>query len=76
MKAYIEDEHKTECDVTFWVLMVMKIQIVVFCVVTLCSDVVGYQHVRGPCYFCLHHITTLHDSPENCSLKAVYICSV
>jgi len=30
----------------------MKIQVTVFWAVTLSSDVVGYQHFRGPC--CLH----------------------
>jgi hypothetical protein len=30
--------------------MVMKIQVVVFWVMTLCIDVVGYQCFRGPCY--------------------------
>jgi len=29
-----------------------SIQVAVFCVMTPCSDVVGYQNFRGPC--CLH----------------------
>lgn len=29
------------------------IQIVVFCIVSHCSDAVGYQHYGGPCY---HHL--------------------
>jgi hypothetical protein len=36
----------------FEVFMVIKIQVVVFWVLTPCSVVVGYQHSRGPC--CLH----------------------
>jgi len=34
----------------FDVLMVLKIQVMVFWVVTLCSDVVGYQHLLKLCY--------------------------
>jgi len=30
----------------------MNIQVAVFWIVTLCSDVAGYQHFIGPC--CLH----------------------
>jgi hypothetical protein len=39
--------------VKFKVLMVVKIQVEVFWVVTLCSVLVGYQHFGGPCYLCL-----------------------
>jgi len=39
----------------FVVFMVMRIQVVVFWVVMLSSDMVGYQHFRGPSRtFCLH----------------------
>jgi len=38
-------------DVRFEVFMVVKIQVEVFWVVTLCSIVVGYQCFRGPCCF-------------------------
>jgi hypothetical protein len=31
--------------------MVMKFHIMVFWVLMSCSDVVGYQHFGGPCYF-------------------------
>jgi len=34
------------------VFMAMKIQVVVFCFVTPCSDVVGYQRFWGP--YCFH----------------------
>jgi hypothetical protein len=34
------------------IFMAMKIHVVVFWVMTLCSDVVGYQFFGGPC--CLH----------------------
>jgi len=36
------------------VFTVMKIQIVLYCVLTPCSDIVGYQCFRGPCYIHLH----------------------
>jgi len=39
-------------DVRLKVFMGMKIQVMVFWVVTLCSDVVGYQLFGGLC--CLH----------------------
>jgi hypothetical protein len=37
---------------TFEVFTAMNIQVVVFWVVTPCSDVIGYQRFGGPC--CLH----------------------
>jgi hypothetical protein len=37
----------------FWVLTAMKIQVVVFLVLTQCTDVVGYQRFGGPC---CHHV--------------------
>jgi hypothetical protein len=55
---------------------VMKIQVVVFCVVSLCSDVVGYQCSGGPCFtlkfesllssgtLVSWHISTWHHNPE------------
>jgi hypothetical protein len=43
----------------FEVLMMMKIQIAVFKVLTPCSDVVEYQRFGGPCCFHLH--ITLHN---------------
>jgi len=39
-------------DTRLWVFTVMKFEVAVPCVVTLFSDVVGYQRFRGPC--CLH----------------------
>jgi len=63
------------------VFIAMKIQVAVFCVVTPCGDVAGYQRLAGPC--CLHllhpehwavwssetlpsrHITTLCHNPED-----------
>jgi len=34
--------------------MVMKVQVVLFCVMTPSSNVVGYQHFRWPCCLYLH----------------------
>jgi hypothetical protein len=33
----------------FEVFMAVKIQVMALWVVTPCSDIVGYQHFRGPC---------------------------
>jgi len=41
-----------ELGVRFEIFMAMKIQVVFFWVVALCSNVVGYWHFGGPC--CLH----------------------
>jgi hypothetical protein len=41
---------KLEVRLMFKVLMVINIH-VVFWVVLLCTDVVGYQHFGGPCWF-------------------------
>jgi hypothetical protein len=53
----------------FEVFMVVKIQVEVFWVVTLCNVVVGYQHSKEPCSLCLqlpiaalHGITTQKTS--------------
>jgi hypothetical protein len=40
-------------EVRLDIFPVMKIQVADFCVVTLCSDAIGYQCFRGPC--CLLH---------------------
>jgi len=38
---------------TLFVNGVWKFEVVVFCIVMPCSDVVGYQRFRGPYCFCL-----------------------
>jgi hypothetical protein len=35
-----------------WVFTAMRIHVAVLCIMTPCNDVVGYQHLGGPC--CLH----------------------
>jgi len=45
-------ENFTKFSVRFKVFITIKIQIVVFCILTLCSNVAGYQLFWGPC--CLH----------------------
>jgi hypothetical protein len=51
-------------------LMVVKFQVEVFWVVTLCSVVVGYQCFRGPCYLHL-----LGVGPLKCILPQHYKAS-
>jgi hypothetical protein len=46
----------------FEIFKVVKIHVKVFWVMTPCSDVVGYQHFRGPC--CLH-LNSLHPDDED-----------
>jgi len=57
--------------------MAMKIQFVVFWVVTPCNDVVGYQRFGGSCCLHLHpkagssmvlHITALRHNPQDHNL--------
>jgi len=56
------------------IFMAVRIQVVVFCVVMPCSDVVAYQHFGGPSCLHLHpedegslvfHITTWCHKPEH-----------
>jgi hypothetical protein len=55
---YPEYEKLLWCNINynarFEVLVVVKIQVKFFCVVIICSVVVGYQHFRGPC--CIHFL--------------------
>jgi len=37
----------------------LRIQVVIW-LVTLCSNVVGYQYFRGPCWPCLCNVIVLH----------------
>jgi len=59
--------------------MAMKIQDVVFWVLTQCSDVIVYQHFGGPCYLHLpasiyaHLLAPLHPKDGD-SIKV--ICSL
>jgi len=44
----------------------MKITVMIFWVMTLCRDIVGYQHFRGPCSpSILRKITTQCHNPED-----------
>jgi len=40
-----------------YIFMAFKINIMVLWVITLCSDVIGYQHFEGLCCLCLHSDT-------------------
>jgi hypothetical protein len=56
-KAYVKGRHGER----FEIFTAMKIQIVIFWVVTPCSNMVGYQRFGGPCCFHLQittHVTT------------------
>jgi hypothetical protein len=62
----------------FEVLRAVKTQVEVFCVVMVCSGVIGYQHFRGSCCFHLqgevptlvsYHNTTLHHNSEDLDLN-------
>jgi hypothetical protein len=55
---------ETMKNVRFEVFLVVKIQVQVFQVVTLCSVVVGYQYFRGPCCPCLNSEVTGCHNPE------------
>jgi hypothetical protein len=46
-------------DTRLEVFTAMKIQVVLFCVVTSCTDVVGYQRFGGPCCFHLQVDVTM-----------------
>jgi len=52
--------HYSKIVVRLKIFTAMKIQIVVFRVLTTCRNVVRYQHFRGPC--CLHHLMQDGDS--------------
>jgi hypothetical protein len=41
-------------EARFEVLVMIKFQVTVFCVMTPCSDMVKYQHFVGPCCLQLH----------------------
>jgi len=46
----------------------MKIQVMLFWIVMLCSEMVGYQCFRRPCCLCLH----LQDWGQHCLPKCWY----
>jgi len=63
--------------------MAIKIHVLVFWIMTLCSDVVGYQCFGGSCYFTpkmeaawpsktlvFNHITTLHHNLEDHNMNS------
>jgi hypothetical protein len=58
-------------DVRFEVFTAMKIQVMVFWVVMLCTVTVGYQHFRGPC--CLHLQGEVHGDEER-ERESVCVC--
>jgi len=54
-------------DARFEVVKTAKTQVAVSCVVTPCSDVVGYQRFEGPC--CLHYSLLPHPYTASESRK-------
>jgi hypothetical protein len=53
----------------FYVDLSTGIQVMVFFVTTLFSNVVGHQCFGGPCCLCLHHITTWRHNQEDHELN-------
>jgi hypothetical protein len=67
-------------SVTLELFMAMTIQVAIFWVVMLCSDLVGYQHflkmeAAWSSKMLVSYITTQHHNPEDHGMNLVY-CSV
>jgi len=62
---------KHDRSITSFEVLTAMIQVVFFWAVTLCSDVVGFQHFGGPCYrhpvklLVYYHFTTEHHNTQD-----------